>query len=197
MPPPIAAPRDIAYPGQIRLQVDVSDVTRRIDQVRETIPVSGPGPMVLLYPKWLPGNHSPERPAGPARRPGDHRQTASAWSGRAIRWTSTPSTSTCRPARVSLELRYQYLTPTEDRVGRVMATPEMLNLEWNTVALYPAGYFSRDITYRPSVTLPAGWKFGSALDGASRAGDTVSFAPVTLNTLVDSPLLLAGATSGR
>ncbi len=188
MPPPIAAPRDVAYPGQIALQVDASDVTRRIYQVHETIPVAGAGPMVLLYPKWLPGNHSP---SGPLDQLAGLMITA---NGRPVEWKRDPvdvyAFHVDAPAGASsLELRYQFLTPTEDRVGRVMATPEMLNLEWNTVALYPAGYFSRDITYRPSVTLPAGWKFGSALDGASRAGDTVSFAPVTLNTLVDSPLL--------
>ena len=188
MPPPIAAPRDVAYPGQITLQVDASDVTRRIDQVRETIPVAGPGPMVLLYPKWLPGNHSP---TGPLNQLAGLVITT---NGQRVEWRRDPvdvyAFHVDVPAGAgSLELRYQYLTPTEDRVGRVMATPEMLNLEWNTVALYPAGYFSRGITYRPSVTLPAGWKFGSALDGASRAGDTVSFAAVTLNTLVDSPLL--------
>ena len=188
MPAPIEAPRDVAYPGQISLQVDASDVTRRIDQVRETIPVAGPGPMVLLYPKWLPGNHSP---TGPLDQLAGLVITA---GGQRIEWTRDPvdvyAFHLDVPAGVSsLELRYQYLTPTEDRVGRVMVTPEMLNLEWNTVALYPAGYFSRQITFRPSVTLPAGWNFGSALDGAARAGDTVSFAPVTLNTLVDSPLL--------
>ena len=188
MPPPIVAPRDMAYPGQITLQVDASDVTRRIDQVHETIPVAGSGPMVLLYPKWLPGNHSP---TGPLDQLAGLVITA---NGQRVEWTRDPvdvyAFHVDVPAGASsLELRYQYLTPTEDRVGRVMATPEMLNLEWNTVALYPAGYFSRDITYRPSVILPAGWKFGTALDGANRAGETVSFAPVTLNTLVDSPLL--------
>ncbi len=188
MPPPVVAPRDVAYPGQITLQVDASDVTRRIYQVRETLPVCGPGPMVLLYPQWLPGTHSP---SGPLDQLAGLVITA---GGRRVEWTRDPvdvyAFHVDVPAGAgSLELRYQFLTPTEDRVGRIMATPDMLNLEWNTVALYPAGYFSRDITYRPSVTLPSGWKFGSALDGASRAGDTVSFAPVTLNTLVDSPLL--------
>ena len=188
MPPPIAAPRDVVYPGQITLQVDASDVTRRIYQVRETIPVSGPGPMVLLYPQWLPGNHSP---SGPLDQLAGLIVTA---NGQRVEWVrdvvnvyafhiDVPAGAT------SLNLRYQYLTPTDPHVGRVMATPEMLNLEWNTVALYPAGYFSRQITYRPSVTLPAGWNFGTALDGASRQGATVNFAPVTLNTLVDSPLL--------
>ena len=188
MAPPIVAPRDIAYPGQIILQVDASDVTRRIYQVRETLQVSGPGPLVLLYPQWLPGTHSP---SGPLDQLAGLVITA---DGRRVEWMRDPVNVYAFhidvPAgAVSLELRYQFLTPTEDRVGRIMATPDMLNLEWNTVALYPAGYFSRDITYRPSVTLPAGWRFGSALDGASRVGDTVSFAPVTLNTLVDSPLL--------
>ena len=27
--------------------------------MRETIPVTGSGEMVLLYPKWIPGGHSP------------------------------------------------------------------------------------------------------------------------------------------
>ena len=61
-PPPIAPPRDVAYPGQIALQVDARDTTRRILQVHETIPVAGAGPMTLLYPRWLPGNHSPSGP---------------------------------------------------------------------------------------------------------------------------------------
>jgi predicted metalloprotease with PDZ domain len=54
--------------------------------------------------------------------------------------------------------------------------------------LYPAGHFSRGITFAPSVTLPRGWQFGSALETASRAGDTTTFKPVPFNTLVDSPI---------
>ena len=188
LPPPIEAPRDIAYAGQIALQVDATDVTRRIFQVHETVPVSGPGPMVLLYPQWIPGNHSP---TGPLDQLAGLIIMA---NGQRVEWkrdtVDVYAFHLDVPAGASsLELTYQYLSPTNDRVGRVMMTPEMLNLEWDRVALYPAGHFSRDITYRPSVTLPAGWGFGSALDGAARRGDVVSFAAVTLNTLVDSPLL--------
>ena len=187
-PPPIAPPRDVAYPGQIALQVDARDTTRRILQVHETIPVAGAGPMTLLYPRWLPGNHSP---SGPLSQLAGLIITA---NGSRVEWRRDPvdvyAFHVDVPAGAgSLELRYQFLSPTEGRVGRVMMTPEMLNVEWNTVAVYPAGYFSRDITYRPTLTLPAGWAFGSALDGAARQGDTIQFAPVTLNTLVDSPLI--------
>jgi predicted metalloprotease with PDZ domain len=72
--------------------------------------------------------------------------------------------------------------------GRVVMTPEMLNLQWNATALYPAGYFSRQIMFAASVKLPAGWKLGSALETASVAGATTNFKPVPFNTLVDSPL---------
>ena len=60
--PPIAPPEDRPYPGVIRLSVDATDTPRAIFNVRETVPVAGPGPLTLLYPKWLPGNHSPTGP---------------------------------------------------------------------------------------------------------------------------------------
>ena len=71
-------------------------------------------------------------------------------------------------------------------------TPAMLTLQWETVALSPAGYAADRITFSPSVKLPAGWQAATALDGASRSGDTISYAPVDFETLVDSPMF-AGA----
>lgn len=52
---PIPAAKDEAYPGVIQLHVDATDIDRRIVQVRQTIPVSAPGPLVLFYPQWIPG----------------------------------------------------------------------------------------------------------------------------------------------
>ena len=60
--PAIPPPRDVAYPGTVRLDVDATDLDHRVFQVRETVPVAGAGPLVLLYPKWLPGNHSSTGP---------------------------------------------------------------------------------------------------------------------------------------
>ena len=65
----------------------------------------------------------------------------------------------------------------------------MADLEWNTVVLYPAGYFSRDIHLMPAVVLPAGWNYATALETESKDGDTAHFKQTTLNTLVDSPLV--------
>src|SRR5215472_9120732 len=61
MPPSIPAPQDRPYPGTIHLDVDATDITRAIFRVHENIPVQG-GPIVLLFPKWLPGNHGPSGP---------------------------------------------------------------------------------------------------------------------------------------
>ena len=81
------------------------------------------------------------------------------------------------------------------REGRVVMTPDMLNVEWNAVALYPAGYFSRQITFEPSVRLPDGFKLASALETASVDGPVTVFKPTPFNTLVDSPLIARASLS--
>jgi predicted metalloprotease with PDZ domain len=73
--------------------------------------------------------------------------------------------------------------------GGPAASSNLLDLNWNAVVLYPKGAHSDDVTFVPSVTLPAGWKFGTALPVAHAQGDEVEFAPVSLTTLVDSPLI--------
>src|SRR5580658_6053377 len=50
--------RDVPWPGVITVSVDASDNTRGIFRVIETVPVAAAGPLTLLYPKWLPGDHS-------------------------------------------------------------------------------------------------------------------------------------------
>ena len=49
------------YAQTIKLSVDLTDAPRNIFHERLTIPAK-PGPMTLVYPKWIPGNH---RPSGP------------------------------------------------------------------------------------------------------------------------------------
>ena len=186
MPPPVPAPQDRPYPGTIRLAVDATDTTRGIFRVHETIPVRS-GPLVLLFPKWLPGNHGPSGPidkfAGLVIRAGG---TRLAWVRDTV---DVYAFHVAVPAGVrALDCEFQFLSPVETKEGRVVMTPDMLNLQWNTVALYPAGYFSRDIMVQPGVKLPAAWKFGTAFETASASGVTTNFKPVPLNTLVDSPI---------
>ena len=93
------------------------------------------------------------------------------------------------PAGVkALDLEFQHLSPTTGDQGRIVVTQEMLNVQWNNLLLYPAGYFSRQIPFEAQVKLPPGWNYGTALEVSASSGDAVTFKPVSLDTLVDSPM---------
>ncbi len=182
----IPAAQDVAYPGTLSLKVDLTDLDRRVLTVHESIPVR-PGPLTLLYPEWLPGNHAPRGPidglAGLIITNG----------GRPVDWVRDPvnvyAFHVQVPAGASrLDLEFEFASPLLREQGRTVVTPDLLGLQWNTVVLYPAGYYVSRITVAPSVTLPDGWEFAGALDVESRHGAAIRFKPTTLEMLVDSPL---------
>lgn len=186
LPAAIEAPRDAHYPGTITLDVDATDIARHIFRVKERIPVQG-GDITLLYPKWLPGNHSP---TGRVDAVAGLIITA---NGKRVEWVRDPvdvfAFHVDVPAGAkALDVEFQFLTSGTGNEGRVVMTPEMLNLQWNAVALYPAGYFTRQIDVAASATLPKGWQFATALETASASGDTTTFKTVPFETLVDSPM---------
>ena len=183
---PIGPPRDIAYPGEIHLAVDATDLGRHIVRVHET--VSGVGPQtVLLYPKWFPGDHAP---SGPISRVAG--LTISA-NGAPVAWTRDPVdvyAIRVRPTRgvSTLDIDFDYLSAPSQEVGPSEMSANLLILDWNEVALYPAGYFTRQIPVEASLTLPQGWQMGCALEPDHVNGATTTFKRVTFNTLVDSPV---------
>jgi predicted metalloprotease with PDZ domain len=191
---PIGMPMDRAYPGEILLSVDASDVSRHIIRVHET--VSGIGPdMVLLYPKWLPGTHAPE---GTIDRLAGLRIMA---NGTPVSWTRDPVDifafrMHAAPGAKSIEIDFDYLSPTSTQVGALEISRELMIVEWNELLLYPAGYFARRIPVQASITLPADWKSASALEVSSASGARTQFKPVSLETFIDSPLY-AGRYSSR
>ena len=164
----IAAPRDVAYPGTIQLTVDASDVARAIFNVHEHVPVSGPGDFVMLYPKWLPGNHSP---SGQINKVAGFRATA---NGTPLTWVrdnlDVYAFHIAVPAGVNaIDIDFQYLSPTAGNQGRVVATPDLASIEWIANSMYPAGYFVRDIPIQASVIVPTGWKVATALRPSGQA----------------------------
>jgi predicted metalloprotease with PDZ domain len=188
----IPAPQDVPYPGVIQLHVDATALAHRVFRVRQTIPVAAAGSMTLLYPQWLPGNHSPTGPvdklAGLVIR---------AVGGERLEWRRDPLDMHAFHVAVpdgvtALELQFEYVTPTDASQWRVVMTPDLLGLQWEKALLYPAGYYVRQIPVEASIQLPPAWQFATSLRGAQRSGDTVRFARTPLETLVDSPLF-AGA----
>jgi predicted metalloprotease with PDZ domain len=183
----IPAARDVPYPGTMTVEIDATDTARAIFRVRQTIPIPGAGPLTLLHPEWLPGNHAAR---GPIASLAGLRVTA---GGRQIPWRRDPldvyAFHVDVPSGVrELELEYLHLSPTESGQGRIVMTPDMLNLQWEKMTLYPAGYFVRNIPVRASVTYPAGWQAATSLDVATRAGNRITYQTVPYETLVDSPV---------
>ena len=180
-------PQDTGYPGTIQLVVDARDVERGIFRVNQTIPVSRAGRLTLLFPKWVPGNHAPtariERLAGLVIGAG----------GKRLNWMRDPVDMHAFHVDVPLgaaavDVRFEFLSGTGGDDGRVVMTPDMMNLQWFHLALYPAGHYARRITFHPTVKLPRGWQFTTQMDVASRNGSTVRFRPVNFEALMDSPL---------
>ncbi|HEY2930041.1 M61 family metallopeptidase [Piscinibacter sp.] len=182
LPPTGTAP----YPGVMSLSVDVTDLDRKIFRASQTLPVRS-GPLVLYHPRWLPGTHSPTGAITEFSGLQIHA------NGQRLDWKrNTLDVSafhvTVPPGVTTLTIDFEFVSPLEAATGRVVSTPDMLGLQWDTVLLYPAGYAVSKISVQPRLVLPAGWSFGTALEVASRSGDSVQFKPVSVETLVDSPV---------
>jgi len=172
----------------IRLHVDLTDAPRNIYHARLNIPAK-PGAMTLVFPEWIPGNH---RPSGPIAGLTGIRMEA---AGKPVTWQRDDVDmyafhvvvpSTARELIVSLDA----ITSNDSAGGGgPAASSNVLDLNWNAVVLYPQGAASDAVEFIPSVKLPEGWKFGTALVPTQISGDEIEFAPVSLTTLVDSPLI--------
>jgi predicted metalloprotease with PDZ domain len=190
--PPLGAQADSAA-GTAHVAVDAREAPRGIMSAHLVLPVTE-GALTLVYPKWLPGRHSP---AGPITSLGGTRFTA---NGRSLAWRRDPVDLYAFHLEIpqgvtELGVDLEILTAiAPDGVVQGLETPRtatesLLILEWNQLVLYPAGARSDDLGYQASVRLPPGWKYASALDTTSAGEQGVDFAAVSLTTLLDSTLL--------
>ena len=164
------------------LVLDARQAGRGLMYSHMTIPVR-PGVFTMVYPEWIPGEHAA---SGPLADMAQLRVTA---NGRPLSWSRD---------QVDMYSFHIDVPPGVDRVhvdftvilnaGDVMSTRNMAIVNWNRDLLYQNDTASRDDYFKPSVILPPGWDFGTALPGAVRHGNRVDFDLVALNMLVDSPL---------
>lgn len=183
---PIPAPADQPYPGTIVMKVDASNTAQNIMRIQQTIPAR-PGKMTLLFPQWVTAQHGP---TGALNQFAGFKASA---NGKPLSWrrdnVNVFAFHLDVPAGAkAIEVEYQHLAPTEAAQGRTSVTPDMLGIQWQSMTVYPAGYATRRIPIQATLTLPAGWQYGSALEEAERKGDVVSFKTTDVETFVDSPL---------
>ena len=186
------APQSQSQPpalGPIRLFVDASHSPQKILHAHLQIPVQA-GQLTLYYPEWIPGEHMPD---GPILNLAGLKFVA---AGKPVSWRRDLLDGFTFHLDIpqgvnSLDVNLDFLlsAPATGYSAGASATANLDVLSWNQVVLYPQGYRARDLMVEPSLRLPAGWKFGTALPGAKQNGETIDFSPVSLDTLVDSPVI--------
>ena len=178
------------YPGTITLTVDASAATNKLFHAKEEIPVK-PGENTLLYPKWIPGEH------GPTGTVVDLTGLKFFANGQRMEWRRDDEEMFAIhvnvPAGVTtLEATLDYTSPVAEGIysGGPTASDKLAVVSWNTLLLYPAGYDIHNITYQASLKVPDGWQIGTALPLGPINGQTYTFKPSSLYTLVDSPVIM-------
>ena len=174
----------------ITLAVDLTDAPRRILHATEVLPVQ-PGPMDLLYPKWIPGEHGP---TGPIDNQAGFSLTTN--TGERVKWERDLVDMytyhiTVPAGATSLTVKMDFLA-TAAAAGfsaGASTSASLALLSWNEVVVYPGGTNAADVMVTPSLTIPAGWHFGTALDPTNSSLDQPNFKTVSLEQLVDSPVL--------
>ncbi len=169
----------------ILLEADISEAPQRIYHARLVIPVE-PGPVVLYYPKWIPGNHGPTGPI--ADLAGLKMHTG----GQEVPWRRDDVDMyafhcTVPEGARTLEVALDLLAA--GRGGFGDATQNIAVLRWNQVVLYPKGKPIDSIDFQASVKIPTGWKMSTSLPIESQDGTSAHFGRVSLDTLVDSPVI--------
>ena len=175
----------------VTITLDASEAPRRIFHAHLTIPASA-GTLTLYYPKWIPGEHAPSGPIV------DLAGLKFTGNGQLLKWRRALDDDWTIHVEVpsgvqDVEASLDFLGPAAGEEGQfsagASATQKMAVISWNQVLLYPKGWTADQLSYSAALRLPAGWKFGTALPVESDSGGEIRFRPVSLYTLVDSPVL--------
>ena len=173
----------------IRISVDLREAPRHIYHAKLIFPAQA-GPLTLVYPQWIQGEHAP---VGPIMDLTGLKMSA---GGKEISWRRDDVDMYAFHLEVPaggapLEVHLDYVSPAEANGSREhpTTTARLAVLNWFVVALYPQGRKTDDLTYTASLRLPAGWKYGTALPLAKESAEEIHFAPASLTTLIDSPVI--------
>ena len=173
----------------ISLYVNAKDVFKRLLHSKEIIQVK-PGPLTLVYPQWIPGEHGPTGPVV------DMAGLIISANGKTIHWRRDLIDMYAIHCQIpensdQLEVSFDFILPPE-RGGfseGTSSTAKLLMVSWNQVVLYPDAPKPINMIITPTLVLPNGWKYYTALTKKELSGDSIKFTPVSLNMLIDSPVL--------
>ena len=174
--------------GPISISVDATQAAHKILHAELSYPVQ-PGPVTLYYPKWLPADHSPD---GPIWNVAGLKFLA---GGKPIAWQQDSADMyafhvdvPAQATQLTAQLDFLLSSPGPSIDFSASGTAKLFVLMWSQVMLYPAGLPAHSIMVQPKVSLPQGWKFSTSLPVATDSGNSITFKPVELDLLIDSPV---------
>jgi predicted metalloprotease with PDZ domain len=169
------------------LALDATEAPRGILHSTMTIPLAA-GAQTLVYPQWIPGEHGP---TGPIANLVSVQITA---NGQRVAWRRDPVNMFAFHIDVpagatSVDVSLDFLLPSGGQfsAGRT-ATAALGVISWNTALLSPLGRSADDIQVKPSLRIPNGWKFATALPVDSVSGNEIRFKQAPLAMVIDSPV---------
>jgi predicted metalloprotease with PDZ domain len=168
----------------IQITADLSEAPRKLYHAEIELPVK-PGPLTLITPEWIPGNH---RPTGPVDDITGVVFTANGRDGEKMTLPWRRDNVNLYEFHLTIPAGVTTLHAHLDCIVTARATTKMAVLEWEKLLLYPADITTRDIPVQPSLTVPAGWGIGTALTPAGSA-------PTPANTGVDERDHTAASTT--
>jgi predicted metalloprotease with PDZ domain len=176
----VAAAEDLRPP--MRIEVDASEVTREIVHVRLWVPVEA-GPTALVFPVWIPGHPMPENLVGGVAG------LEISFGESEIEWRRDRSDMhkihcIVPEGEYGLQLSYDIILEASK------VSPQLAYMDWTYLVWYPDGVPKQEIMLQAQVDIPDDWRLGTALPIAERKGSSITFEPVTLERLLDSPILL-------
>jgi predicted metalloprotease with PDZ domain len=189
----LAAGPAAADPPAVAVEVDARDLPRKLLHTTLDIPCK-PGPLRLWYPKWIPGTHGPYGRVEDVA--GFRVQTP---AGAPVPWARDEVELHCfvikvpdgtASVRVKLDTVCESARPNAAGIYTA-GTRDVGVINWNTCLVYPQGPRADDQLVKVRLRLPDGWKHATALKvepGKDKDG-AITFRPVSLTTLVDSPLI--------
>lgn len=183
-PAPLPVAQDKPFRGVTTLTVDATDTTRGIVSVEETMPVQTTGDVVLLYPQWETASHAPTVPLASLTG------LEVGIDGHHVEWRRDPADMHAFHVTVPANAR-QIAIRFEVIADRGTLSDTMVDLQWQRMLLYPAGWFARDVPVSAAARVPAGMTSFTALDRTTADGPDLRFTTLPLDRLIDAPVYAA------
>jgi predicted metalloprotease with PDZ domain len=177
-----------AQAADLTVRLDARDVARK--HVHTDLSLAArPGPLTLVFPEWIPGEHGPTGPidtlVGMVIRA----------NGQTLSWQRDPTDmyaiSVAVPAGANrLEIALESGLPVDD--GSFTAGPtsseQLAVISWNQFVLLPKGVDADTISTEATVLAPPEWHLVCALALQPQAEGATRLEQATLARLIDSPL---------